>query len=334
MQKIKTATETLRQLALRFPFVRYGLAASLVLLTIAFRSALDGVFNGGVYYHLYYPAVILSAYLLGAGPGIVAVALSAGLAYWLFGSAGSNDYVPLVSFICSSSVAIFVLSHVRTRLSHLTQEYERIDHLTRSQADLFRVHAGRVSDHLQLISALLQLHAREDGQSQASRVLMNAASRTMLISRLHRNYAADGEAGEHSIDFKAFAVRLADAALTARDRPPLSVVVEGERLQLPIEQATSLGLLVLECINARAGAGGRGVIRITLAENQGNALFRAVEEGFEANPVRDLQLLGAVAEQMRGSLVMSEEKSTATLQLAFPTALQALPAWHPLDRVH
>lgn len=335
MEKLRQTAKSLHQIVRRNALVRYGLAASFVLLTVGFRAALDGVFNSGVYYHLYYPAVILSAYLLGAGPGAFAIVLSATLAYGLFGhAAGSDASVPLFSFVASSSVAVFVLAHVRAKLSTLTQEYERIDQLTRSQADLFRAHAGRVSDHLQLISALLQLQAREEDQPQISRVLMNAASRTMLISRMHRTFAGEGGARDGRIDFKAFAARLAEAALTARERPPLSIVVEGDRVHLPLEQATSLGLLLLECINARASSNPRGVMRVVLSEAGSDATFRIVDDALESELVRDVQLLGAVAEQMRGSLVLSSDKTSSTLQLAFPTGAPGLPAWDPLQPVH
>jgi two-component sensor histidine kinase len=336
MPQFRRAVETLNHAIKRSAFMRYGVAAFFVLATVGFRAALDSVFSSGVFYHLYYPAVILSAYLLGAGPGVFAIVFSAGLAYGLFGyAAGNTGYVPLLSFVGSSSVAVFVLAHVRTKLSSLTQDYQRIDQLTRSQAELFRAHAGRVSDHLQLISALLQLHAREEGQPQLSRVLMNAASRTMLISRMHRTFAdAGGGDPARSMDFRAFASRLAEAALAARDRPPLSIVIEGPPVHLPLEQATALGLVLLECINARAETSPRGVMRMTLSERGDDAVFQLAEEGFDADPVRDVQLLGAIAEQMRGNLLLSTEKHAATLQLAFPKTLPGLPDWTPLEPVH
>lgn len=334
MSKLHLAAARLREAISRYPAARYAFAALLVLITVGFRAALDGVFSSGVYYHLYYPAVILSAYLLGAGAGVFAVLLSATLAYGFFGYAAGSDYVPLLSFLGSSAVAVFVLAHVRTRLLLLTEEFQRIDQLTRSQADLFRTHAGRVSDHLQLISALLQLHARDESQAQLSRVLLNAASRTMLISRMHRTFAGEGGPPSESIDFKAFAARLAEAALTARDRPPLSIAVEGDRVHLPLEQATSLGLLLLECINARISTNPRGLMRLVLSEARGEAVFRIVDDALQTELTRDVQLLGAVAEQMRGTLVLSADRNSASLQLAFPTALQPLPVWDPLEPVH
>jgi len=335
MHTLQLWAHELRQVTERHMLARYLAAGSFVLATVAFRAAFQGVFNSGVYYHLYYPAVILSAYLLGAGPGVFATVLSAGLAYGLFGQASVLPaHVPLISFVSASAVAVFVLTHVRTRLSTLTQEYERIDALTRSQAALFRTHAARVSDHLQLISALLQLQARDGVEGELSRVLMNAASRTMLISRIHRTFANEDVVRAGSIDFKAFAMRLAEAALEARGRPPLSVMVEGEAMHLPLEQATSLGLVLLECISARVEANPHGLMHVLLSKRGDQATFRIIETTTGPQPARDMQILGAIAEQMRGSLVLSAGKDAASLNLSFPTALPALPDWAPLQPMH
>lgn len=211
-------------------FARYATASALVLATVAIRAGFDPIFNPGVYYHLYYPAVIVSAYWLGARPGVFAAFLSAALAFWLFNApvfelkTNIHAYLPLISFLLSSAVAVFVLAHLRQRLIELRRDYHRIDAFTLQQADLFREHAGRVSSHLQLISALLQHQALDAGQPTLSRVLMNAASRTLLISRMHRAFTG---ADKDGIDFKAFAVRLVEAALAEQGRPPLAVRVEG-----------------------------------------------------------------------------------------------------------
>jgi two-component sensor histidine kinase len=336
MQQLRGAVLHIDKLLKRSIVARYAATAALVLTTVGFRAAFQDVFSSGVYYHLYYPAVILAAYLFGAGPGVFSILLSAGLAYLFFAhSAGAQGYIPLVSFLGSSTVAVFVLVHVRHRLKSLTEEYERIDALTRSQADLFRTHAARVSDHLQLISALLQLQARDGGGIDVSRVLMNAASRTMLISRMHRTFAKEGAIRDDSIDFKAFATRLAEAALEARQRPPIAILVEGESLRLPLEQATSLGLVLLDCINARAESNPRGIMHVLLTGKGGAASLRIVEDSTSgAQPARDMQLLNAIAEQMRGSLVVSAGRDASTLSLSFPTALPALPEWDPLQPVH
>jgi hypothetical protein len=45
---------------------------------------------------------------------------------------------------------------------------------------------------------------------------------------------------------------------------------------------------------------------------------------------RDMHLLGALAEQMKGRLVLGANERRGTLRLAFPTEAQPLPKWGPL----
>lgn len=327
--------ERAAQFAAQNAFVRYGAAAALVGITVAFRLVFDPVFRPSVYYHLYYPAVILSAYILGARAGIFAALLAGGIGYWFF----SNPIfqfkidVPFFTFLGSSSVAIYVFSHVRDRLTFLTGEYKRIDQLMASQAELFREHAERVSNHMQLISALLQLQAGEAKTPMMTRALQNASSRSMIISRMHRAFA---NREDQVIDFQAFAARLTESALAAQERPPLSVIVEGDRLYLPLEQATSLGLVLLECVNARAATKKPGILAVELSAAGDKYVLRVVERGPHAKPAltKDAVVLAAVAEQMRGSLIVAADQQAATIQLSFPSDVMPSPKWEPMERFH
>jgi two-component sensor histidine kinase len=164
-----------------------------------------------------------------------------------------------------------------------------------------------------------------------SHVLMNAASRSMLISRMHRSFASSRE---NKIDFKAFAERLAQAVLDASDRPPILIVVEG-KLDLPHEQATSVGLVLLEALNARAVSKTRGTIHVTLSEDGRDGVLRVVEEGPGAAASRgDLSVLGALAEQMKGSVVVAADAERAMLHLVFPTEPPPLASFNPLRPFH
>jgi len=304
---------------------RYAAATFLILLTVFLRAVFDPVFSPGVYYHLYYPAVIVAAYLLGAGPAMFAVALACAFSFAMFEPTPSLDWKPhlaFLSFVISSIVAVVVLSHMRARMTDLSREYERIDALTQAQADLFREHAERVSNHLQLTSALLQATASDLDKPALSRALEDAASRTLLISRLHRSFAR-GES--ECVAFQAFAERLVQAALDACDRPPLVVAIEG-RLTLPLEQATSLGLVLLECINARAKARVRSTLRVQLSERDGEGVFKLAEENIDADnaSAHDTRLLGAISEQMRGRLVIGAEGARSALTLVFPMEMEPL----------
>jgi len=311
--------------------VRYGLAVGLALSVIALRAAFDSALAPGAYYYLYYPAIVIIAYALGLGPAIVALVLAGFVSYYAFSAPAfqiKSDVranLRLALFLITSGAVAALMADVRRRLSALRSEVSETSALTRSQAELFREHAERVGDHLQLLSAVLQFKARDEPEPDYSRVLANAASRTLLISRMHRSFASDENA---KVDFVAFAQRLADAALEAQGRPPLVISIEGQLHLLP-EQATSLALMLLECINARAAQEPRGVMRIALSERAGEGALTVTQDA--RRPARqDMGMLGAIAEQMRGRLVIGANDERDVLRFSFPTELQPLPQWAPL----
>src|SRR5512145_3049323 len=84
---------------------RYATAAAFVLLTVLVRWWLDPVFSARAYYQLYFPAVILAAYLLGAGPAILATAMASLIGYFIFSQpmfqvkAELRPHLSLVSFL-------------------------------------------------------------------------------------------------------------------------------------------------------------------------------------------------------------------------------------------
>lgn len=304
---------------------RYVGATALVLLTVAIRFLLDSVMVGSLGMAFFYPAVILAAYWLGARPAILTAALST-MAVLSFQAASSGaltlstvSWVILLLFIITSALAIYLISAIRGRLQDLAVQHDRTEALVLSQAGLFRDHAERVTNHLQLIAAILEFRAGDESEPDAARVLTNAASRTLLISRMHREFAG---APDRTIDFPAFARRLAQA--TDAERP---VEIRGKALELPLEQATGLGLVLLDRLNAS-----RGPVAVEIRRDADDiALTLAVEDAGLPSSARDLMLLDAVAIQLHGRLNFERDGDLSILRLTFPLGLQPPPAWAPLE---
>lgn len=320
------AVDRIERLLETSTLARYGGAAGLVLVTVAVRFLLDAMMVGGLGMAFFYPAVILSAYWMGARPAILTAVLStiAVLAFQAFSTGSlvlsSISWVILILFIVTSALAIYLISAIRQRLRALAARHDRTEALVLSQASLFRDHAERVTNHLQLIAAILEFRADGESQPEAVRVLTNAASRTLLISRMHREFAGDPD---RTIDFAAFARRLAEAS--DPDRP---VAVHGDGLELPLEQATSLGLVLLDRLNAS-----RGPVAIDLQRDEDDIAFSlALEEGTLPSAARDLMLLDAVSIQLRGRLDLDQEDGLTLVRLTFPAALQPPPSWAPLEQ--
>jgi hypothetical protein len=304
---------------------RYTGASLLFLVALAVRMAIDPIISGGYGLTAFYPAVILAAYWMGARPAILTAVLST-VAVLVFQAQRSGwapidarGWVTLVFFVGTSALAIYLLSAIRRRLSDLSIQHHRTEALVLSQAGLFRDHAERVTNHLQLIAAILEFRADGENEPEAARVLTNAASRTLLISRMHREFAG---APDRTIDFPAFARRLAQA--TDAERP---VAIRGEALELPLEQATGLGLVLLDRLNAS-----RGPVAVDIRREADDvALSLAVEDSSLPSSARELMLLDAVAIQLHGRMNFERDGDLSILRLSFPMGLQPPPAWAPLE---
>ena len=304
---------------------RYVGAAALVLVTVVVRFALDPFFVGGLGMAFFYPAVILSAYWMGARPAVFTAVLStvAVLTFQAYSTGAlalnSISWVILLLFVVTSALAIYLISAIRQRLRALSERHDQTEALVLSQAGLFRDHAERVTNHMQLNAAIMEFRAGSETQADAARVLTNAASRTLLISRMHREFAGSPD---RKIDFAAFARRLAEAS--DADRP---VEIRGDGLELPLEHATGLGLVFLDRLNAS-----RGPVAAHLKQEDGDIAFTlAVEESSLPSSARELMLLDAVSIQLRGRLDMEREGNVALVRLTFPADLQPPPTWAPLE---
>lgn len=305
-------------------WARYGGAFGLFLVSLLFRLMMTPFISSGLGLTFFYPAVILAAYWLGARPAVFTAVLSTVAVLGFQAWAGQITLDPfswiiLGFFAATSALAIYLLSAIRGRLNDLAARHDRTEALVLSQAGLFRDHAERVTNHLQLIAAILEFRAEGEGEPEAARVLTNAASRTLLISRMHREFAG---APDRTIDFPAFARRLAQA--TDADR---AVEIRGDALELPLEQATGLGLVLLDRLNAS-----RGPVAVDIrSEADDVALTLAAEDSGLPSSARELMLLEAVSIQLHGRMDFQREGDLSILRLSFPMGLQPPPAWAPLE---
>lgn len=316
------------------PGAAYWGALALVLASLALRLLLAPILANGYGFILFYPAVILSAYWLGGRPALLATALSTVLVF-AFGptplsfTMDGRALVSLIFFLISSILLIHVLSSIRARFSDLARSHARVEALATGQAELFREHAQRTTDHLQLISAILQVRARGADDPMAARVLTNAASRTLVISRAHRAFA-DGEG--RTIHFEDFARRLADAASDRGGLDADRVMFGGGDVSIPVEQATALGLVLLEYLTTlRAHSPAARLLVVFEEQGDERVLVLTAAGAADLPPPRDAVLVEALTGQLGGSLRMARGPAGCDVRIAFPAALQPPPAWDPLS---
>lgn len=312
--------------------LRYIWALTLVAAGLLVRFVMHPLFGASHTYTAFYPVVLLAAYLLGPRPAILAAVLSGGIAYacfaqpafaWKFDPKG---LAALAFFAGTSTVAIYLITGLTRALEELAIRQSRAEALADSHAELFRELNERVTHHLQLISGLLALQARGEADTALSGALTRASERSLDIARIHREFA--GQTGEE-VDFRAFATSLVRPSV-------LPVEVIGESLRLQRDQATSLGVVLLECVSALTGRKTEGRIRVMLDGDPWTARLRigvmTGTAGISTASLADAFLLRAMVGQLGGRLRLHADVEGTALELSFPIAKAPEPAEPEFER--
>ena len=132
----------------RHPLARYAVAVAAVLLTFLAKGSIERMVGPGPPLIFFVPAVTISAWQGGGGPGLVATALASFLsAYFFFTPIGSflvmnpNDLARLAAFVFEgilTSVTMEGLHRARRHAEESRQESERMREVSRRNKELLR----------------------------------------------------------------------------------------------------------------------------------------------------------------------------------------------------
>jgi two-component sensor histidine kinase len=328
------------------PLVRYGATVALCLLAFWIRWVLDEAFPPGYPYLTFFPAVILSSFLFGPRPGMVA-ALICGLFAWCvfipprFGFA--FDYRTLVSLAFYLGVVV-----VDIALVHLMQRANARLHLAREEVRklaeergvlaertelLFQELQHRVGNNLQMIGAVLSLQMRGLEEPIARRAIANAAGRLQVIGRIQRRlYQTDGEL----VPLDRFVHDLSEQVMDSSGRETIvcHVAVESGIVLRP-DAAVPVALILSEAIANALEHGlatqDSGLIRIDVRRH-GEEVSLTVEDdgiglppGFEPDQAESigLRISRVLSRQLEARLILENVapesgRSGARMRLHLP----------------
>jgi hypothetical protein len=144
--------------------------------------------------------------------------------------------------------------------------------------------------------------------------------RTLLISRVHREL---GGRADETVDFDAFAAALARAVCMARGQPPERVLVDASGLKLDVEEATSLGVALAECLGTLFDTGLASPLRIRF-DTRGRRVEVAISETGDDDgalvSVTNGYLLRAMTEQLGAEVALRADAEGSALVLSMPRA--------------
>jgi two-component sensor histidine kinase len=309
---------------------RWGLAALAWALALVIRYRLEGALPPGFPYLTFFPAILVSAYFLGPGPGI-AVAVASGLSAWFFFIPPLNTFqingatlVALVffAFVAAAEIGLTTLAQRARRA--LSAGREAKDRLAEQRRLMFHELQHRVSNNLTTVSGLLKLQRRTVTDEAAQAALDNSVRRIDLISRIMRNLH---DPSGQTVDMARF---LAD---TGRDilestgaAGRVNLTVEAAPLLVGPDVSVPLGLIAAELLanTLEHGFPGESAGQIGLSlgtgQEEGRALLQIRDNGhglpeeFDIDKARSLGLSIArqFAKQLGGTLLMERRPEGGT----------------------
>lgn len=315
------------------PLLAYGCSAAICAFALFVRLLAEPVLHAGFPYVSFFPAVILSTFLFGVGPGAVA-GLLCGLIAWYFFIPPTFDVkmsggiaFALVFYAVVVIIDIALIDWMQRANRRLAAERERSERLAERGELLFRELQHRVSNNLQVVSGLLSLQMRGVTDEAAKLALDEAARRLGLIGRIHRQlYSPHGD----QLHLAAFLAQLGADIVDASGKDGIVYRVEApEDIDLAPEAAVPMALIIAEAVSNAIEHGladrDRGEILIEVWERKDGSLDIDVsDDGAGLPPGFDLamtdslglRLAQMLARQLRGSFILSGgQRTVARLRL-------------------
>lgn len=251
----------------------YATAIGLAVLATVVRQASDHLLPPGFPFLTFFPAVIISAFIAGRGPGALCGVLSL-LSSWYFFIPPLHAFglsVPvataLLFFAAVVTVDVLLIDGLQKRQDQLVENQRQLSAMAEQQRLLFQELQHRVANNLASVSSMLRIQRRqiERAPETALAVLESADQRIELMGRVHRqlyNPAAREIPLPEQIES---VVAQAQEVAGADD---VSVIVNAVDAPLAVDRMMTLMLLITEVLNNSIkhafSEGSSGEVRLTL----------------------------------------------------------------------
>lgn len=304
--------------------LRWAFALAAFVVAFAIRYELDDRLPVGFPYLSFFPAIIITAFFAGIGPGI-AVAVAGGIASWYFFIPPFNSFaltggsvLALGFYVFIVTVDVALIYWMQVALHRVTVEKEAAGRYAGERDLLFQEMQHRVSNNLGVVSALLNAQARATTNPEAIAALHQASARIGLISRIQRELH---DPGKQSLDMGPYLAQLGPDLLEASGVEGVRYEIDVETVELTADMAVPIGLIATELISNSIEhgrvPGQGGVIRVTMGrdaagkDGAGVPLFLRVADdgpgwpdGFSPAASRNLgmRIVVSLAQQIGGRL--------------------------------
>lgn len=315
------------------PLIGYALAVFAALAAYGVRVWIDPFLPPGFPYLTFFPAVIITAFFCGLGPGIVCAILS-GVIAWYFFIPPLNSFALNTQGVVALGLYVFVVTvdivliHLMTNATAKLDEERRLTaSLYERQRTMFQELQHRVANNMAFIASLLQLERRQAASANESTAAFDSAiARIETMSRLHRRLydpaAADAAVAKHFRETVADLIEMAGAS-----QVDASVDAVDERIDL--QRLIILSMLVSElAMNSLKHAfvdRPNGRITVSLSRIDPRQLELVVSDdgrGIQPNTSKRAglgsRIIDGLAGQLGGKIVVETSPSGVASRLTFP----------------
>ncbi|RZJ40917.1 MAG: DUF4118 domain-containing protein [Brevundimonas sp.] len=313
----------------------YALAVVAWGVAFGVRYGLAHVFPPGFPYLTFFPAVVLVAFYAGLRPALLTATLSGLSAWWFWIGPTGFDFgvatlVAIAFYVFVVAIDIFFIVGMDDASRRLAQEVERNAALATSRDILMKEVQHRVSNNIQVVSALLSIEARGATDAGARKALADASARTALIARIQRSLA---EAETNLTAFESLARAVAEDALKAAARDDVGLTVSGDGAPLSAEEATPVILIMLECVNnalEHAFPDRPGHIVIRLESDGPSRILVVSDDGIGVSRDHDapqslgLKIILALSRQLGGEWSITPSAPGSAARLSWPRPVATL----------
>lgn len=188
---------------------------------------------------------------------------------------------------------------------------------------LLREMQHRVKNNFQVILASISVQKRRFKSDEVQRALDHIANRINAVALAHDQLAPQQDI--HAIDLASYLRTLCSSI--ERQVENISVVVETDEIELGIDRAIPLGLIVNEAVtnsvkHAFDEKGGKITIRLTAGVGYGEARLVVADNGKGMQKARPagtgLTLISSLARQIGGELERQSSESGTETAVTFP----------------
>lgn len=300
----------------------YALAVGTFAFALGARFKLEGLLATGFPFLTFFPAIVLSAFLGGRGPGALCGLLSV-LAAWFWFVTPDNPFsldfqsvLVVIFFAAIAAVDVVVIDLMTRALERLEAVQRETNALVHQRTTLFHELQHRVANNHMTVALVLAVQEKRLAHNpEAVEALQIARRKFVLLSQIHRRLYDPANA---YMPFGPYLQGLCNEFLTASDASNIICHVESIDVAFDGDRTITLSLLILEIVaNSIRHAfdpDQAGIVKILLQETGPSQYLLAVQDngrgiplGFDVETSERLGMgiLQGFARSMQGRLSMA-----------------------------